>query len=194
MKGSHTAPPASWRSRTPNKTAKGAAIASGGRPIGPIPPADPSPPEPPTLVPLPPDPADGPPEPPAGKDEDGEALCEPALDGEGVTATDARGGADSGATLPDADGDPGAEGMGSDGNGSDGLMLGSGIDGIGIEALADGSGSVGIGNVGSGNDGCGAEGNGSDGSGSETEGSAKGGLALCPSLTEPPAVARPRAS
>ena len=164
MKGSHTAPPASWRSRTPNKRARGTAIASGGRPIAPIPPADPPPPDPPTPVPLPPDPADGPPEPPAGKDDDGEALGEPAPDREGVTATDPRGDAEPGTTLPDADGDPGPEGMGS-----------------------DGSGSVGIGNVGSGTDGSGSEGNG-------TEGSANGCSPTLRPLTGPPAVARPRAS
>src|SRR5213082_2762366 len=112
MKGSHTAPPASWRSRTPNKTARGTAIARGGRPMAPIPPADPSPPEPPTPVPLPLDPAEGPPEPPAGND--GKAFGEAALDGESVTATDPPGDAEPGATLREADGDPGPEGIGSD--------------------------------------------------------------------------------
>ena len=138
-------------------------------------------------MPLPPDPADGPPEPPAGKDDDGEALGEPAPDREGVTATDPRGDAEPGTTLPDADGDPGPEGMGSDGSGMDGLMVGSGIDGTGREALTDGSGSVGIGNVGSGTDGSGSEGNG-------TEGSANGCSPTLRPLTGPPAVARPRAS
>jgi hypothetical protein len=175
MNGSHTAPPATCISSTPRSTARGTAIASGGRPIGPMPPPEPSPPDATR-----PGPTDDPPEPPVEPEDDGCTLDEapdaPGLPGPGVEGS-------PGAVDPpiDVDADGEAEANGSEGSGMDALTLGSGIDalseGSGSEALIVGSGRLGNGRDGNGSEGSGSEGSGSDGNGREGSGTGSEGRA-----------------